>query len=725
MRGQHKPKIIVTHDTTVGHSYTKMVAAGGGTLDTLSYADRCEMFFDDLYTDNPAWRTEDFRSSTYHHQIFETKDMYIRDRLNDYKNTLPNEMSDDEKNKDIDKNGMRKVYELKYQKILEDTKQTELHILDAAVSLRVFTGCYLDSYGPLNSRRSDDGCSEVENRLFQWISRLMPEYTRWDGQVMNHMPRMDDFIKHGKSSYKPLTSECFLKDMKNGLNGKGIVVSAADGHVDQLLSLFALLRATKMELPVQIVHSGDLSPYSQEELIHAARTTKLHLSKVENIEIMLQWKGLSEDYTKLSEEEMLSMFPQIELWFVDVSRSVAQRYRGHFSGYANKLLAYFFSSFQHTMLMDTDTVPMTNLDENILQTDIYKKFGAYFFRDRELQESKAKSDAQFFAKLMPSVTDELLFNVPKTTNKTLKNRYIDKYYTHYMESGVVAIDKRRHFGGVLGTVQLNLWSPVMAKIWGDKELFWLGMSMMGDEEYYMNGWAAGTAGQITPKKFRLSGDKTPQRRVRLKGNQLCSTHPAHISSVDNSTLLWVNSGVSYCKHPHTYKNDFDGGLFRLMFDTPNQLKEMYTSYLRVEAAIVPAAQEIQVDMNNGENIKGWESLGECSGYMYCAYDLVAGLDNPETNGLLVEFDLVQRTKNNFISSAGHFYNDLFGLKNFRDFAHDERQRLDKDNERKKQQEQELAEKKKKLKESEGEAATDPIEQEAKPAKRPAKDYWGS
>ena len=43
---------------------------------------------------------------------------------------------------------------------------------------------------------------------------------------------------------------------------------------------------------------------------------------------------------------------------------------------------------------------------------------------------------------------------------------------------------------------LALWSePVQSSIWGDKEMYWLGLSMAGDENYEFNKYAAASVGE--------------------------------------------------------------------------------------------------------------------------------------------------------------------------------------------------------------------------------------
>jgi hypothetical protein len=655
---------VVVASDRVGNTYARLIEAAGDGLEALSYSDRCELFFKSLYSENEDWRTFDFSGLPYHHQIFEKKDGYINDRIKNYKNDLK-DIPDNQKDKIVEERGMRKVFELEYEKAVKDTKTTEKHITDAAIALRVYGACYLDQYGKHNTQKSMTvHCSEIENRMFQWASRVLPKYTRWDGKTMNQIPIISEYVDQGIPHVRKQPTGCFFKDFRESLNGKGFIISAKDAHLKQLISLIALLRATGNNLPVQISHFGDLSHNAQKVLIHAARTLELDLAVIDNLSTALESKNISKDVESLTEKELSELYPPLELWFIDISDAVSKKHRGRFGGFGNKLLAYFFCSFKQTILLDTDTAPMTDFDQSILQSSEFKELGAFFFKDRELTVQKAVSDVTFFKNLMPSSMDEILFNIPRATEKTLNNRYIGYRFYHFMESGVVAIDKHRHFTGVLATLLLQIWSPVGAKVWGDKELFWLGMSLAGDEDYYMNHWAAGAVGQITPKERRLLEDKTDERRKKLKSNEICSTHPSHLSGADNTTLLWFNSGIQFCKNIDTFKGDFPKAVLGPFFESDEDLHKFYRSYAKVEAIIIPKGMEINLKNDDGETTEGWRKAPGCGGYMYCAYDKIGGQDDARTNGKLVEFNETQRNLYNFYGSSGAYYIQLLDVDGF-------------------------------------------------------------
>ena len=75
-------------------------------------------------------------------------------------------------------------------------------------------------------------------------------------------------------------------------------------------------------------------------------------------------------------------------------------------------------------------------------------------------------------------------------------------------------------------------------------MFWLSLSILGDENFEFNKHPAAAIGQITPYQERIKGLKTVPESLISK--EICSNHPAHINDEDNHTLLWFNSGFKFC-----------------------------------------------------------------------------------------------------------------------------------------------------------------------------------
>lgn len=640
----------------ISHSYTNLIKDYGETFYQYPYHNKCAIYFNHLYEQEHSWSLTDFHDLPYDGTIFEKKGDFINNRIKRYKENKYKDMSEEEFKKVSEAENLVQLYEVEYNKVVKESKSTERKLIDASTHLRVYGGCYLDQYGTFNQFESDaqfeKDCFDIEMRMFPWLSRRLPTYKRWDGTELKTLPVMSQYTDQ-INDYNPIMTNCYMKNLKHQLNGKGITISAKDDHFDTLAGLFALLRALGNKLPIEIVHKGDLTDKVQKQLIEVARMDTPNMTTIENLSSILTQRNIT-DFDPQNKTQVVEIFPKMELWFVDVQNAISQNYRGKFHAYANKLLAYFFNSFKDCILIDADTVPLVDIESKILGSEAYKKQGAYFFKDRELFFQGIFSDRKFFSKLMPTKIDTGMFGIPKSTAKTLKNRFIGGRFLHYMESGIVAIDKARHFTGVLTTLQLQIWAPAASKVWGDKELFWLGLSISGDEDYHMNELAAGAVGQLTPSKYRTHNDR------ELIGKELCSTHPAHVSGEDNSTLLWFNSGYEYCKKGSKADEDYDRSkIYQKMFETKNDLRNYYIDSLKVEAVVIPKHAEYYVGNDIGENSRGWTMKDECGGYMFCSYDKVGGKDDPVSNGLLIEFDDVQRKVYEYYGSVWIHGKEIF------------------------------------------------------------------
>lgn len=593
---------------------------------------KCNLYFDQLHQNNNAWILNNFDTAGYDDNYINFQDFL------DFKRTAEKDMVFNE----------AKILELEkeFNSRSWDSIKVDQRIIDAVTTLRIFGKCFIETeeskkVGFMSSIFEDNKkekdqlnegkdldtqqhlCEDTEARIFPWLSNILPSYTRWDGTVINnHLPDLsksqstyddDEFHSHIKKDHIPETN-CFLKNFRYSINGRGIVISASNGQKDELMRLGLILRATNNKLPIQIIHKGDLSEKNQKELIHQFR------------------RPINLDNLPLSFEKLpihtAPKFPAQDLWFVNVERSIKTEFEGYFQKYANKLLAYLFNSFEDMILIDTDTVPFVDL-ESILKLPAFEEKGAFFFQDRQLRGSNTQNQVNYFKRLFPSKLDNFFFNIPLVTDFTLKNRFIGDLRNHFMESGVVAVKRTTHFTGMLSAVQLNFWSITARKIHGDKELFWLGQSIAGNENYEFNALGAASIGELTPNDNKLF-PKSP-------ANELCGNHPGHINGYDNQTLLWINSGFTFCKN--TDAANFDAGkpLFK-QYDG-EKLKQHYKSVTRIRSAIVPPPQEIPGNNDQGNPDLGWSDAHKyCFSYTWCAYDGVGDMSNDIKKGLLVNFD---------------------------------------------------------------------------------------
>lgn len=608
-----------------------------------SLVQKCNSYFKSLYEEDPDWVLESLENSKLNHNmyIFDTKEAYLEDKKNRFKDSLENKdsITDDELETLIRDKGKKFEWDAMYNDEFTESFNTEQYIADQMTNLRVFHQCYLENdevQAELDALNKNITCDLTEKKLFRFLTREFPTYTRWNNETLTLPPIINDYLNYEDyqttdDNYFKL-SGCFTKDLKNTYNGKGLVVSAADFHIDELSSLLLVLRAVKNKLPIQIVHRGDLSTKSQNKLTKVARSEKLNLNEITNFRKMI--KDKFEDVNDLS---MDSIFPKQEIWYVNASAAINPKDE-RFITYGNKLLSLLLSSFEDTVLIDTDTVPFVDIDTFILQSSVYQDLGAFFFKDRQLYDRMSGPEITLFKKLLPTRLDSAFFGIPELTNFTMNNRFFGEHFKHIQESGLVAINKKRHFRSTLIINALQMFHAITTRVHGDKELFWLGFSISGDEDYYFNKYGVGAVGQLNPNSNRLLGDSDDSRRSKLISHMVCTTHPAHLSGLDDHTLLWMNSGFITCKRPDEATKDIKMDLYKNVFKDEHELRRTYYNPLKIEAIIVPPPQEYIVNNDLGEPSVGWEVMFGCGGYLYCAYDSVGASNLTKHHGVLVEYD---------------------------------------------------------------------------------------
>lgn len=502
-------------------------------------------------------------------------------------------------------------------------------------------------------------CEVLEKRVYPWLSLSYPIYERYTGEKLLTPPQMENYLdkklfpevfQSSHQSYKdsrgkiqfdakknPLINSktCFLNQFKNSLSGKGIVLSIGDKHVEQTVNLIKLLRALGNKYPIQVVYFDGLSQDSKKLLYQAARDRMLDLphsfTKVQH--------QFPENYLDSSDGTQSVGLPPQELWFVNVNQAIRENYRGKFQKYGNKFFATFFNSFEEYILLDADSV-LIQSPETFFNLQGYKDTGALFFRDRTAFQFRPKSDGFFFKKMSPSIIDNVVFDFDIMTNHTMNREYFDGM-DHYMESGVVIIDRNMHFNSVLMILQLNMLRPAQARSFGDKELFWLGFAVNGDENYHFNEVPAASLGERTDKKYVVN-----KLGAQREADELCSCHPGHISGEDKKSLLWFNSGFTFCGQNHRVDFEEEATKNRRFkwLNTADQFKHLYYSPMKITHAIIPPFKEVtQMHCPNDQDEpdKAWHMESNyCRGYLWCAYSRIGGTKNGKDNsqaGTLISF----------------------------------------------------------------------------------------
>lgn len=628
---------------------------------------KCEIYFKELYNKTPNWALEELEVGyPYNGYIFDTKESFMNDRRREFKESLKkkddDEITDEFLEKQIEEKGKKYEWDARYAREFKESFDTESYMTTQMTNLRVFSQCYLDSsMDPreqyiIDNMHPNITCEEHEKRLFKFLTKKLPTYTRWTNETIEVLPDMAKYLSDENyttnSTAKASSSNettCFTRSLMNSFNGQGIVISAADKHVGELSSLILVLRALNNKLPIQIIHRGDLNYTSQAALVNVSRSVDLNLEKINSFKAYIQ-----ANFEHVRDLDVETIFPKQEIWFVNTTNAVNPNDK-RFISYGNKLLTLLFSSFEDTILIDTDTVPFVDIEEYILRSNVYQEKGAFFFKDRLLYDHITGPELTYFKKLLPNRLDNAFFQIPELTNFTTDNRFFGQHYKHLQESGMVAINKKKHMRSTLTINVLQMWHAATTRVHGDKELFWLGFSIAGDEDYYMNKHGVGAVGELNPNSNRLLGDSDDSRRSKLRSHQLCTTHPAHLSGLDDTTLLWMNSGFITCKRENEAEKDIKMDLYKNVFDSAEQLKKSYVGPLKISAVLVPPPQERVKNNELGEPASGWEVMFGCGGYLYCAYDNIGGSNDTYFQGTLVEYDLNQQLLYDYLGELWVYY----------------------------------------------------------------------
>lgn len=200
------------------------------------------------------------------------------------------------------------------------------------------------------------------------------------------------------------------------------------------------------------------------------------------------------------------------------------------------------SSFREVILLDADVLFLAS-PATLLSDPDYVRLGALFFRDRLLAPADR---ADFITKSLPS---------PLSRNILQSNRWWLGTSQHMQESGVVVVDKWRHYVALLLTTRLN--GPerdgneaqhregVYQMMHGDKETFWLGWEMAGDSDYAFYDGRVGQIGVVAS----FDTETVDEDEEKMCGIQLL--HTSH-----GGRPLWFNGWIAVNKHQDDHLTNF-------------------------------------------------------------------------------------------------------------------------------------------------------------------------
>lgn len=624
------------------------------------YNARCATYFNNLLTNDPEMFIDPDYPFTFDKSEFEKFDKFKKGQA--------------KSEKPLDPDAMREVQRFKEfgDKIQEDEQVLHNYIShiriydrcfvqdpdDSSANITAFTSLqneillYIKHELPKKQQQvrkfGHTSSKSIESKLFPWLSFEYPIFQRYDNKEFAFPQfktksasdldqknaigsKIDTENLEEKSRVgskrglveskkpivpprlsKPIGGYSFLKEYKSKLNGKGIVLSIADKHVDTTIRLFRLLRSLGNTLPIQIVYYDDLSNEAKDTIVSAGRD---------------EFEGT----------------PAQEIWFVNVKRSIKKKYLNKFAGFGNKILATLFNSFEEMILIDADTV-LLKPPEFFFELQKYMDTGTLFFKDRSTFEFRPATDLVFFKKLMPSTLDTVVFGIPQVTDYTLNNDLF-KGLSHYMESGLVVFNHKQHFTQPFIMAQLNFHHPVQARVYGEKELFWLSFAFSG-KPYAFNNYYAASIGELTPVSERIADVKNDQT---FKSLEICSNHPGHINDADEHTLLWFNSGFRHCGQCDkvNFESEFKSKSRYTLVKALHDFQSLFEGKVKITHAIIPPfdMNRRKAPNNQHEPERSWLNMRQyCSGYTWCAYSLMGGTWNNKgetidtySEGKVIEF----------------------------------------------------------------------------------------
>ncbi|KAF9556676.1 hypothetical protein EC968_008096 [Mortierella alpina] len=278
-----------------------------------------------------------------------------------------------------------------------------------------------------------------------------------------------------------------------------------------------------------------------------ARTTVKVLREVlrSHLPIEIYYAGVQD----LSLENQ-KWFEQLEdVSVIDISTKLDQDML-QISGPIIKPFAMLVSRFEEVILMDSDAYFLQ--DPAVLFEDGgYKEVGTVFFYDRTVPSKTAGVNKRAW----------LYNHLPTVSNHPSKTRWFRSKGDQDQDSGVVVLNKRIHFLGLLAICKMNdvqeRKQATYRATWGEKESFWIGMEMIQERYSFVRfgGGVIGDLGDAVPYKedksstLRNNGLLSSEsrgyrpslstssflRRDRVCGNQL------HFSY--KGQPLWWNSGL--------------------------------------------------------------------------------------------------------------------------------------------------------------------------------------
>lgn len=270
---------------------------------------------------------------------------------------------------------------------------------------------YFEAWEDLHLSLDPEGGAYVRDDVIQYLRyqyRASDSQDLGDGDLASTVHSYEAYryflVKFGQLLF-PWTAPYFPDHMtlhshfRQG--GRGIVLTAGDDQAPFLLTTIPTFRKLGCNLPIEVMYLGD--------------------------------SDLSEDYRQ-----------DLEALDGVITRDIAQMVNDDgwkLAGWAAKPFAILFSSFREVVFIDADSLFFKD-PASLFEEPQYKKSGALFFRDRLIMPENKKRWLQQI--------------LPKPISRQVKqSRFWSGDSGHQQESGVIVVDKWRHFMALLLVTRMN------------------------------------------------------------------------------------------------------------------------------------------------------------------------------------------------------------------------------------------------------------------------------
>lgn len=430
-------------------------------------------------------------------------------------------------------------------------------IVASAQRMRLYGHCYL-RHGFVPKSFE---LSEVESKLFPIFAKPSK-----DSDIMKSRKTASMFSNYG--------------------SGKGIALSFGAFQDVECRRMIATLAQLNNKLPIEVLYKGDINEVTREQTLETARNSN----------------------------------PPQDLRFVDVESRIEPEHYAKFERFANKWLAAVLCSFEEVMVVDADTIPFID-PIKFFEFEGYRKTGSYMFRDRAVSnEFISSSHKTLFHKMLPSSREARDFELPQLPKGKKRLEFMDEWH-HSIDGGMVLLDRRKFMSGILMGLAMHLWRPCSETVFGDKEFYWIGQSVAGEEDYYIDPQLAGAVGQL--RTLDKDVIESSQIRENIDKSMVCSIQSAHLNA--HGELLWMNGGFFYCRYGSWVTDYTTFDHFNRDFASREALRDYYNSGIVINAAIIPPLISESTLSLWGNPKTGFHKTPDmgCSNFIWCAYDNAA------------------------------------------------------------------------------------------------------